>query len=110
MGFGLLIFFCIITIIVALLQSRANQRNRKWEWEEHKNHNRQLLESVTQMDRGTWSERDLILELLKYGFKSGALFHDLYLKKYNGQHNIAKYLLIMKNSKSHVIIRTELKM
>ena len=110
MGFGLLIFFCIITITVALLQSRANQRNRKWEWEEHKNHNRQLLESVTQMDRGTWSERDLILELLKGGFNSGALFHDLYLKKYNGQHNIAKYWLIMKNSKSHVIIRTELKM
>lgn len=53
MGFGLLIFFCIITIIVAMLQLRTNQRNRKWEWEEHKNHNRQLLESVTQMDRGT---------------------------------------------------------
>lgn len=96
MGFGLLIFFCIITITVALLQSRANQRNRKWEWEEHKNHNQQLLESVTHMDRGTWSERDLILELLKSGFNSGALFHDLYLKKYNGQHTQIDLVLATK--------------
>ena len=40
---------------------------------------------MTQLDRGTWSERDLILELLRAGFKPGALFHDLYIKKHNGQ-------------------------
>lgn len=44
------------------------------------NHNIKLIESVTSLDRGTEAERKLILKLLKYGIKSGAIFHDLYLK------------------------------
>ena len=82
---GAIIFLSIMAVAGAILHSRAHQRHRKWEWEEHTNHNRQLIESVTQLDRGTWSERDLILELLRAGFKPGALFHDLYIKKHNGQ-------------------------
>lgn len=82
---GAIIFLSIVAVAGAILHSRAHQRHRKWEWEEHTNHNRQLIESVTQLDRGTWSERDLILELLRAGFKPGALFHDLYIKKHNGQ-------------------------
>ncbi len=86
MEVGVIIFVGIIVVLFASLQSRANQRNRKWQWEENLNHNRELIESVTQLNRGTWSERDLVLELLKNDFKPGAIFHDLYLKKSNGQH------------------------
>ena len=80
--------FIIVLIAIPLIawRLRTNQRNRKWRWEETISHNRQLIESVTQLDRGTWSERDLVLELLKHNFKSGAIFHDLYIKKANGQH------------------------
>lgn len=67
---GLIIFIGAVIVFAALLILRMGQRNQKWEWEEHTKHNRQLIESVTQMNRGTWSERDLILELLKNGFNS----------------------------------------
>ena len=41
----------------------------------------QLLRTVTQLNRGTKSERNLILQLLKEGFSSNDIFHDLYIKK-----------------------------
>lgn len=44
---------------------------------------RQQLEKITSMDRGTRAERELILTLLKSGISSKAIFHDLYIKKYN---------------------------
>ncbi len=81
-----IVFWGIIVVLLAVARSRTNQRNRKWRWEETISHNRDLIESVTQLERGTWSERDLILELLKNDFKPGAIFHDLYLKKSNEQH------------------------
>ncbi len=40
-----------------------------------------LIRSVTPINRGTQSERFLILTLLKYGINSGAIFHDLYIFK-----------------------------
>lgn len=43
-----------------------------------------LLNTVTKSNRGTRSERDLVLKLLKYGIPTQTIFHDLYLKKYNG--------------------------
>lgn len=82
----IIIFFGIIVVLLIVSRSRTNQRNRKWQWEETISHNRELIESVTQLERGTWSERDLVLELLKNDFKPGAIFHDLYLKKSNGGH------------------------
>lgn len=44
---------------------------------------RKLLKSVTKLNRGTKSERDLVLTLLKNGIPAEAIFHDLYLRKYN---------------------------
>lgn len=82
-----IIIFAIFIIFCLALHSRANQRNKKWHWEETISHNKELIESVTSLDRGTWSERDLVLELLKNDFKPGAIFHDLYLQKQNGQHS-----------------------
>lgn len=45
---------------------------------------KKLLETVTKSNRGTSSERYLVLKLLKYGIPAQTIFHDLYLKKYNG--------------------------
>lgn len=43
-----------------------------------------LLKTVTNKNRGTWSERDLILNLLKNGISSESIFHDLYVQKSDG--------------------------
>jgi len=45
---------------------------------------RRLLKTVTKLNRGTKSERNLILKLLKSGIPAQAIFHDLYVKKYKG--------------------------
>lgn len=45
---------------------------------------RELIEQVTPIFRGEWSERRLILKLLKAGVNPKAIFHDLYLQKPNG--------------------------
>lgn len=45
---------------------------------------RKLLETVTQSNRGTGSERKLVVKLLKHGIPAQTIFHDLYLKKPNG--------------------------
>lgn len=46
-----------------------------------------LLRTVTQNGRGTWSERDLIIRLLKSGIPSVCIFHDLYVKKNDGTYS-----------------------
>lgn len=47
--------------------------------------NHRLLKTVTRSERGTKSERDLVLKLLKHGISSENIFHDLYLEKRNGE-------------------------
>ena len=46
---------------------------------------KRLINSVTSFDRGTDSERSLILGLLKRGFPATSIFHDLYLRKNDGK-------------------------
>ena len=46
--------------------------------------NKKLLETVTKINRGTRTERDLVLKFLKHGIPAQTIFHDLYVKKYNG--------------------------
>ena len=42
---------------------------------------REQVQSVTSLDRGTWSERDLIPQLLnKCGINQRAIYHDLYIE------------------------------
>lgn len=52
-----------------------------------KTQNNKLLETVTKLNRGTRTERDLIIKLLKTGMPSDMIFHDLYLKKLNGNYS-----------------------
>jgi hypothetical protein len=47
--------------------------------------NKRLLETVTKPNRGTKSERDLVLKLLKSGISPDSIFHDLYVRKYSGK-------------------------
>jgi hypothetical protein len=47
--------------------------------------NHRLLKTVTTSHRGTKSERDLVLKLLKHGISSENIFHDLYIEKQNGK-------------------------
>lgn len=46
---------------------------------------RKLLKTVTSLNRGTKSERDLILQLLKHGIPTQTIFHDLCIEKRNGK-------------------------
>ncbi len=45
---------------------------------------KKLLDTVTKTYRGTRTERDLVLSLLKNGIPAETIFHDLYLKKPSG--------------------------
>jgi len=65
------LFSIVVLIIVFILIIRESK-------------NRKLLETVTKTYRGTRSERDLVLSLLKNGIPSETIFHDLYLKKPSG--------------------------
>lgn len=47
--------------------------------------NKELIQSVTSLSRGTASEQHLILTLLKSGIHPQAIFHDLYIAKNDGK-------------------------
>ncbi len=78
----------VIFILLSVLIIRSNSRNKNHEFvfiNRGRHHrNRELLETVTSADRGTWAERDLVLDLLKNDIPAGAIFHDLYIRKRNG--------------------------
>lgn len=58
---------------------KQDYRNSIWSF----NRNQNLLETVTNSDRGTYAERNLVLKLLNYGIPAQTIFHDLYLRKPN---------------------------
>lgn len=47
--------------------------------------NKELIQSVTSLSRGTVSEQHLILTLLKSGIQPQAIFHDLYIARNDGK-------------------------
>ena len=46
-----------------------------------------LLKTVTSLNRGTRSERKMVLKILKLGIKPTAIFHDLYVNNGNGKYS-----------------------
>ncbi len=46
---------------------------------------KKLLETVTKSNRGTRTEKDLVLKFLKHGIPAQAIFHDLYIEKSDGE-------------------------
>lgn len=63
---------------------------------------RKLLDTVTKTYRGTRTERDLVLSLLKNGIPAETIFHDLYLKKPSG--NFSQIDLVVVNLISLVLL------
>jgi hypothetical protein len=55
-----------------------------------------LLKSVTDTNRGTKSERDLVLKLLKYGIPKQNIFHDLYVAKRKGEFSQTDLVVVTK--------------
>lgn len=47
--------------------------------------NKELIQSVTSLSRGTASEQHLVLTLLKSGIHPQAIFHDLYIARNDGK-------------------------
>ncbi len=70
----LIIISCNILLLVVHLLYQNIQNNK-------------LLGTVTQNSRGTWSERDLIIKLLKAGVSSDSIFHDLCIQKKDGTYS-----------------------
>jgi len=68
----LIFIACFVLVVICFLLIYNKIRNLK------------LLNTVTRSDRGTKSERDLVLRLLKMGIPSDMIFHDLYLQKHKG--------------------------
>ena len=67
---------CIIAILIlAIVVIVRIQIQNNW-----------LLKTVTSPNRGTGTERDLVLTLLKSGVPKETIFHELYLKKSNGRY------------------------
>ena len=73
MPFASIIFtLCLITGIVYLVYLKRKER--------------ELIEQVTPITRGEWSERRVVLRLLKMGINPKDIFHDLYIQKPNGEY------------------------
>ncbi len=58
--------------------------------------NEDLLSSVTNIHRGTISERNLVLKLLDLNFDARAIFHDIYIKKLNNNYTQIDLVLATK--------------
>ena len=64
-------FIIVFLIFAGLFFLLRKENKRKIEYNNHKN---EQIESVTVLDRGTWSERNLVYELLEYGIAPGARY------------------------------------
>ncbi|MDE5970608.1 MAG: NERD domain-containing protein [Muribaculaceae bacterium] len=67
-----IIYVCIILGLIYLIYTKRKERK--------------LIELVTSISRGEWSERRVILSLLKIGINPKAIFHDLYIQKLGGEY------------------------
>ena len=74
----MILFFIILIIILLIVVSIFVYSEFK---------DRELLKTVTNLNRGTKSERKMVLKILKSGIKSTAIFHDLYLNNGNGKYS-----------------------
>ncbi len=66
---------------------------------------RKLFQSVSSLKRGTPSERDLVLSLLKMGVPASTIFHDLYLPK--GQRKYAQLDVVVPRAEGVIVIEVK---
>ena len=74
-------------------------------WLIRKIRDRKLLKTVTSLKRGTKSERDLVLRLLKDGIPSQAIFHDLVIVKNNG--NFAQIDVVLATTEGIIVFEVK---
>lgn len=67
--------------------------------------NRRLIKSVTQLHRGTETERKLVLKLIKWGISPKAIFHDLYLK--NSYNNYCQIDLVVATKVGIIVLEVK---
>ena len=93
------IFFVIISIVIGFFIIsniiKSNQRKR----------DRELISSVTSLNRGTSSERSLILRLLKKEFPSVTIYHDLIIRKDNDE--FSQIDLVLVTSEGIIVIEVK---
>ena len=77
----MILFSCIFLLIIFLVISNIIRETKLLEKE------KKLLETVTKSDRGTATERNLVLKLLKAGIPAQTIFHDLYIKTYSNHYS-----------------------
>jgi len=89
------IIIIIVSVFVLFIVSKIviNRRNKK------------LILTVTSLDRGTSSEKDLILKLLKNEIPSKAIFHDLMIKK--GQDDFSQIDLVLATKQGIVVFEVK---
>lgn len=68
----IIILICLVIGIACIVYAKQKER--------------ELIEQVTPITRGEWSERRVVLKLLKMGINPRAIFHDLYIQKPNGEY------------------------
>ena len=85
------IIIIIVSVFVLFIVSKIviNRRNKK------------LILTVTSLDRGTSSEKDLILKLLKNEIPSKAIFHDLMIRK--GQDDFSQIDLVLATKQGIIV-------
>lgn len=88
------IFFILLPVILIVLFYiiKAIKRNNELKREVERirleyEHRCNLIRSVTPLDRGTKSERDLVFRLLNNGISSTTIFHDLLVIKDNEEYS-----------------------
>ena len=81
---GIIVFFVIIIVVINRRKTKIRWNLDSVQFGEAEKRRKELLETVTKLDRGTSAERDLVLKLLRYGIPAQTIFHDLYVKKRNG--------------------------
>lgn len=86
---GIIYFTLIMFLILGIVYVYYKNEHRKiriWGEEQERKRENELLNTVTNRHRGTWSEQDLVLKLLNLGIKPTAIFHDLYLRIHYGSY------------------------
>ena len=81
---GVILLVIFIFIFFYIRDKKLLERDKK------------LLETVTKSHRGTKTERELVLKLLKAGFAAQTIFHDLYLRNSYGNYSQIDLVLATK--------------
>ena len=84
----IILLFVFIVFVLSLQNSSESEdgSHNDYSWFANHIHKNEQITSVTSLERGTWSERDLIYELREYGIPAGAIFHDLYINKFGDKY------------------------